>query len=336
MDDVLDVGRKALDLGGDAVIAAHPDHDQQVRAVDRLVGVAGAHEANHLQRQGVAQRVGAGPQQRPSNGDVGLVGELDQLLLGARYEDSAAAQDHGALRRLDQVRHLPELQHVAPVDRVVGAQAHRLLRVGELDRGLLDVFGKVDQDRAGTPGTGHVEGLLDGLGQVVDVGHQVTVLDHRHGGADDVGFLERVGAHRRSRHLAGDRHHGHRIQEGGAQAGNQVESTRTAGGPDHTDGPAAASRVPIGGMGTALLVAHEDMLDAVRVFGQLLVQGQVGAARVAEDRVHAFTEQALEYDLGAGERPGRRHIATSGADSVVRGRGGGDLRCHPGYLPAYP
>jgi len=260
------------------------------------------------------------------------VGELDQLLLGARDQDATAAQDHRTLGPLDQLRHLFELHRVALVGGVVGAQSHRLLGVDELDRGLLDVLGQVDQDRAGTPGARDVEGLLDGLGEVVDVGDQVAVLDHRHGGADDVRFLEGVGTHRRGRHLAGDGHHRDGVQEGGAEPGDQVESPGTAGGPDHAHSPALAASVPVGGVGAALLVAHQDVLDTVGVFGQLLVQGQVGAAGVAEDRVHVFTEQALEYDLGAGENPGRRHIATSCAGSVARGRAGGDLSGHLGYL----
>ena len=53
-------------------------------------------------------------------------------------------------------------------------------------------------------------------------------------------------------------------------------------------------------MSTALLVADEHVVQ-LRVRRQVLVQRQVGAARVPEDRAHPLGEQALEHDLGAGE-----------------------------------
>ena len=59
-----------------------------------------------------------------------------------------------------------------------------------------------------------VECVVDDLGNVFDLGHQVVVLGGRHGDAGGVGFLECVGADCRKCDLAGDADHGNRVHHG--------------------------------------------------------------------------------------------------------------------------
>jgi len=75
------------------------------------------------------------------------------------------------------------------------------IRHGEL---LLDVFGDVDEDRAGAAGGGDEEGFGDDAGNVVDVEDEVVVLGDGSGDFDDGGFLEGVGANHAPGDLAGD------------------------------------------------------------------------------------------------------------------------------------
>ena len=50
----------------------------------------------------------------------------------------------------------------------------------------------------------------------------------------------------------------------------------------------------------ALLVAHQDMLHSVRLLEQRVVDRQHGAARIAEQMLHALVGKRLDHHLGAG------------------------------------
>ena len=112
--EVLDAGRERIEPGGDPVVAAHADHDQHVGVADRLVGVPGAHEPDHLERHRIRHRERAGAEQRPADGDVRLMGQLGELLLSARDEHAATGEDHRALGRLDELGDPAELGRVGP------------------------------------------------------------------------------------------------------------------------------------------------------------------------------------------------------------------------------
>ena len=294
-------GANEFEPGGDPVVAAHPDEDEQVGVAHRAVGEARAHETDHLQRQRIAHRVGAGAEQRPAGGDVGAVRQFDHLRLRTR-DDHAATDEHDrALGLCDQLGDAAQLHRVRLGRVGERAHPHRLGARHVLRDGLLEVLGEVDEHRSGPPRPRHVEGLVQGGSDVLDARHQVAVLGDRHRRADHVQLLERVGADRGDRDLAGDGHHRNRVRVGGGQAGDHVERAGTAGGEHHADGTAAAARVPVGGVRAALLVAHQHVVQ-LRVGRKVLVEGQVGPARVPEDRAHPLREEALEDDLGPGEQ----------------------------------
>src|SRR5207253_10778386 len=100
------------------------------------------------------------------------------------------------------------VQPVAREVEVFGVDAFRLR--------LLDVLADVDQHRAGASGGGDVERLVDDAGQLVDLRHQVAVLGHGAGRADDIRLLEGIASDLRAVDLAGDRDHRHRVHVRGA------------------------------------------------------------------------------------------------------------------------
>src|ERR1051325_7442889 len=102
----------------------------------------------------------------------------------AHVEDRAP---RGA-RSLDGLQH--ELRDAAPRRTVSGKgdalwidEGHHIGR---------DVLWNVDDDRAGSPRTRDVEGLLDDLREVAHVLDEVVVLRARSRNADRIDFLERV------------------------------------------------------------------------------------------------------------------------------------------------
>ena len=105
-------------------------------------------------------------------------------------------------------------------------------------------------------------------------------------------------------HVAGDRDHRDRVEQGGTDAGDEVRRARTARAEADAD-PAGHPRVPVGRMGAALLVADEDVAQ-LRVVAQDVVQRQDHAAGIAEEHVHALAEERLADDVGADPGPVER------------------------------
>ena len=61
-----------------------------------------------------------------------------------------------------------------------------------IDHGGGNIFGKINQYRAGAPRRGDVEGFFDHPGDVLRIGYHVRMLDSRQRHAHHVGFLKRV------------------------------------------------------------------------------------------------------------------------------------------------
>jgi hypothetical protein len=94
-----------------------------------------------------------------------------------------------------------------------------------------------------------------------------------------------------------------RIHHRGGDAGHRIRGAGTRGHQHHA-GLAGGARIPVGGMGRPLLVAHQD----VRHLGlaeQGVVDVQHGAAGVAEDMAHALVAQEADDDFGTGEFHGQ-------------------------------
>ena len=164
--------------------------------------------------------------------------------------------------------------------------------------GLLGVLGDVDEDGAGAAGAGDLEGLADGGGDVFGAGDEEVVLGDGEGDAGDVDFLEGVAAEDLGGDLAGDGDHGDAVEHGRGEAGDEVGGAGAGGG--HADADAAdGAGVAVGHVGGALLVADEDVVDGGEL-AQGVVDGEDGAAGVAEDGGGAFAGEGGPEDFGAG------------------------------------
>ena len=112
------------------------------------------------------------------------------------------------------------------------------------------------------------------------------MLDDRQRDAGDVGLLEGVGADEVGADLAGDGHHGDRVQIGVGDAGDQVGRARAAGG--HADADlAGGAGIAVGGVHGALLVAHQDVAQHLGV-EQRVVERDDHPAGEAEEHVAAL------------------------------------------------
>ncbi len=125
------------------------------------------------------------------------------------------------------------------------------------------------------------------------------MLGDRHRDAGDVGFLEGVGADQCTADLARHRHHRDRIHVGVGQRRDQVRRPRTRSRHAHSD-PAGGVCVSAGGMSRALLVAHQDVAQLLRV-EKRVVDRQHGSAGDAEDDVDVEFLQRPDHCLRAGE-----------------------------------
>ena len=114
--------------------------------------------------------------------------------------------------------------------------------------------------------------------------------------ADEIGLLESVVANHRGRHLARKDDHRRRIHVGVGDASNGVGRARARGN-QHDARPSTNARIALGHVGRALLMANEDVPN-LRV-EQSVVSGQNCAAGIAEDYIDAFSDQALDNDLGS-------------------------------------
>jgi hypothetical protein len=183
----------------------------------------------------------------------------------------------------------------------------------------LDVLRDVDDHRAGAPRRGDLERLVQDVRQVVDVLNQVVVLGARAGDADRVALLEGVGADEVRRHLAGHDHQGDGIHQGVDDAGDGVGGAG-AGSDQHHARPAGGAGVALGGMGGALLVAHEDVVQ-LRLVEDGVIDRQHGAAGIAEEVRHPLVDEGPHDDLGAGHGGGGGLGGRFGVGGVGVGHG---------------
>ena len=300
--DVDDLGalREAVELAGDAVVEARPQRDEQVGLLHRGDrGVVAVH-AGHAQAPLVVVGERAA---RHQGGDHGEAGELDQLaqrLGGACLQDAAAGVDHRALRLAHEPGGVLDLLGVALGGGLVAGEVDRLGPV-PVHRLVGDVLGHVDEHRAGTAGGRHVERLPHHPRDVGGVGDEPVVLGDRHGDADGVGFLERVGADHRVRHLPGHDDQGDAVHVGVAQRRDDVGRRRAARDHGHARAPGGVG-VPLRHVPGALLVAHEDVAD--RRVDERVVDREDRTAGKAEHDLGVFHLEALDERLGAGELHG--------------------------------
>ena len=138
---------------------------------------------------------------------------------GVGFNDAAADVEDWAFGLADEFDGLFDGSAVWGGDRPVAGQ-FELGWPDEVEFGVLDVFGDVDEDWSRSTGGCQVEGFGDDLRDLGGIGDDEVVFRDRHGDAADVGFLEGVGAENRAGHLAGDGDERHGIQVGVGDGGD--------------------------------------------------------------------------------------------------------------------
>ncbi len=258
--DFFGVPGEGGELAGNPVVETHADADQQIGMGDGVIGVAGAVHPQHAQGKIVVLGKATDAHKRRRHRNLHQFGQRHELLLRPGGDDAAADVENRLLRGGDGFGRGADLLLVTFQGRLVAGKVHPA-RGFVIKLGVLHVHGDIDEDRSRPPRGGDVERLLENPGDVLRFLDQVTVFDDRLGDAGDVDFLEGVGADEVAAHLAGDGDHRRRIQIGVGDAGDQVGGPGAAGG-DTDAGLAGCPGIAVGGVGRALLVAHQVMLQA--------------------------------------------------------------------------
>jgi hypothetical protein len=118
------------------------------------------------------------------------------------------------------------------------------------------------------------------------VGNEPVVLGRGTGDADRVARPEGVVADEVGRNSASEADDGNAVHQGIDETGDHVGRPRPRGDEDDSD-LAGGARVAPGGMDRGLLVAHEDVADAV-LPRQRIVDRQDSPARITEDDLDAL------------------------------------------------
>ena len=304
--------RELLDLAGDAIVEARADGDQQVAVLDRVVRERRAVHAEHAQRQVAGGVHRADAHQRRHHRNLETLGEFAQLGRRVAVDHPAADVEQWPLgvaeqgeealrlgRRDGGLLQLVEPLAVAGQRQRAGAVEHRLRQ--------LHVARDVDHHRTGTAAARQLEGAAHGRLDLVLVGEQEDVLGARRHDVEDRRLLERVGTHRRARHLTADQHHRDRVGLAVAHRRDGVGGAGSGGHQEDADPPARA-RVASGHEAGALFGGGDDQPDLLFGRARLVVaeDGVVGrqdrAAAVAEDGVDALVGQHVDDRIGADHR----------------------------------
>jgi len=301
MDDAR-LRREAVEPAGHAVVETRADADDQVRMMEREVGLQRAVHAGHAEPFVARSRECAEAHQRERAGRLAQPHDVGKALTGGRasVDQAAAAVEHGPPRFGDP---LCGAGHAA---QVAGARLHQQAPVAlqrRLRRGLLlQVLRKIQQHRPRSAAARHLVGVAHQGLNLAGIADLRIPLRHRAADAERITLLEGVGADRGAGHLAADAEDGDRIRQRVEQARRRVAHARPRGHQHHAHATRAA-RIALRCMDSRLLMAHKDVANAplAVIFAvQRVVDRQHGAARIAEDGVHAEFGQGVEQDLGTG------------------------------------
>ncbi len=167
----LRLGGEVGHLAGDAVVEPRAERDDEVALLQTEHRGHGAVHAGHAEVLRVRVGKRAARHQSGHDGRTGLLGELQQLLLGSAADHSAADVQDRLLRGGEHLTGGDDLLAVRLRHRAVAEQLD-LGRPDERGRLLLRVLGDVDEHRAGTAGGGDLDGGGEHAGHVFGLGHQ--------------------------------------------------------------------------------------------------------------------------------------------------------------------
>ena len=151
---------------------------------------------------------------------------------------------------------------------LVSGQVH-FFGILELTHFLEHVLRNIHEHRPWAPGAGNVESLVYNRRDFFGCHHQIVVLGDRKRDASDVRLLERVRANCATPDLPCHDHHRHRVHERRGDTSYKIRGSWPRSGKRYTR-PAGRSRVTVGCVGGALLVACEDVTK-LRILGKRLI-----------------------------------------------------------------
>ncbi|OIQ71049.1 hypothetical protein GALL_473370 [mine drainage metagenome] len=219
--------------------------------------------AQHAQPVLAAGRIGAQTHQGRGNRKARGLCQLTQQAAGF-----GACVDHAAAGVKDRAFGLFH-QFDQREDRIGIALGARLImrNLGLLRADIgagreLHILGNVDQHRARTALRCDVEGLMDGLGQLVRLFHQPVMLGAGAGDANGVGLLECVVADQEGRNLPGQNHQRDRVQKRVSDAGHRVGRAGARGDKNHA-GLAGRAGVALSRVNRALFMPHKNVANVV-------------------------------------------------------------------------
>ena len=299
-------GREGVEAAGHAVVEAGAERDDQVGALEGTDGRHGAVHAGHAEVVAIRVRERAAGGQRGDNGGIRDLDEVGEGVGGAGAHDAAAHVEHGSLGIGDRTGSRAHLLHVRLVRDAVARQVEGG-RPGKVHLGDLRGLGDVHEDRAGATRAREVEGLGQTRGDLRGVRDEEGVLGDGHRCADDVGFLEGIGADQGCADLAGDHDDRDRVHAGVAQSRQHVGGAG-AGRHDCAADLTGGQGVAFGGVARALLVTDKNVADGRR--RQQRVVGRQNCA--AGHTEHVGDAQGLEAghdSLGSGHAGGVGGVA---------------------------
>ena len=298
MDDFFRLFQKLGGNGNHTVVKTRPDCQNHIGIVHGQIGFVSAVHAQHAQILSVIGRIRAQAHQRRGTGQAGEFDKLRQLV-GSITQNHAAAEIHQRPFRCRQHLYgLLNLTDVSVENRLVGADKNVFLRIAELGHRLGNVFGDVDNHRAGTAAAGNLEGFFYRSGQIIDILDQEIMLHTRPRHADHIDFLKRIRTDGGRADLAGNHHQRNRIGIGRGDAGERVGRAGARSHQSHAD-LAADTGIGIGGMYRSLFVPYQDMFEFVEL-EKRVVDFEYRAAGIAENVFDVFRLQTLHKNLCTG------------------------------------
>ncbi len=291
----LGIDTKFFQIPRDPVIKPGTDGHDQIGGIHRRVGGKRAMHAQHAQPQVVHARKAAQAHQGIGNRGRRQLTEAPQLRRGARENHPATRVEHRALRRRQHVRRPAYLTGMAFQSRLVAAHVHRI-RIDKLAFTGRHILGDIHQHRSRTSGRGNEKRFFDRRGELSHVSHERIVFRTRMGNADDVRFLKGIVADHPSWHLTGEHHDRRRVHQRVGQPSHHIGATRS-GRHQHHARLARGPRIALSHVHRALLVTCQNGSHTSLI--KRIIDGQNGAARMPENRIHAFFAQTLDKNFRA-------------------------------------